>query len=48
MQHAKRKGSSVLLTDSEDDFVEMGAKTKISNADHLNHKEIIFSLIQRG
>ncbi|XP_065368850.1 tigger transposable element-derived protein 6-like [Calliphora vicina] len=33
IQHAKRKESPVLLTDSEDDFVEMDAKTKISNAD---------------
>lgn len=33
IQHAKRNESSVLLTDSEDDFVVMDAKTKISNAD---------------
>ena len=33
IQHAKRKESPELLTDSEDDFVEMDAKIKISNPD---------------
>ena len=32
IQHAKRKALPVVLTDSEDDFVEMDAKTTISNA----------------
>ena len=33
IQDGKRKESSVLLIDSADDYVEMEAKIKISNAD---------------
>ena len=43
VQHSKRKESPVLLTDSEDDFVEMHAKPKISNADAKNYFQLVFS-----
>ena len=48
IQHAKQKESPVLPTDSEDDFVGMVAKAKISTADAKKSFSVCISALRRN